>query len=200
MKNDTDHVLDELSAYLDGEADDMARVARHIQHCEACAKRHIELLRLSNHLRHLPEPAVSPDFTARVIMRVEEDHPRAWRTAFRPVRLAALALAACLIAMAAVVFQNRFASAPATSSPATAMSNPQLAALEMETTDFEWLNAIEGELTAFGGDDFDDFVDSAIMATDETSAAPENGDLTFFPEDMEEVFDEALQEYVSQEG
>ncbi len=41
------HVLDELSAYIDGESRDPEFIARHLQSCPECARRHVELLKLS---------------------------------------------------------------------------------------------------------------------------------------------------------
>ena len=60
------HVLDDLSAYLDGECTEPARVVRHLQTCAPCAKRYQELRVLSGQVRALKPPAVSPEFAARV--------------------------------------------------------------------------------------------------------------------------------------
>ncbi|MBI2434400.1 MAG: hypothetical protein HYV26_16200 [Candidatus Hydrogenedentes bacterium] len=65
------HVLDELSAYIDGEAKDADRITRHLQHCESCARHRIELLKLGAHLRALPQPEESAAFAARVMARIE---------------------------------------------------------------------------------------------------------------------------------
>jgi len=76
------HVLDELSAYIDGEARDPERIERHLRQCPACARRHLELLRLSSHLGALREPEVSPAFLTRVMAHAREAEPlparRAW--------------------------------------------------------------------------------------------------------------------------
>jgi len=62
-----EHVLDELSAYIDGEAQEPARIARHLQFCELCARRHMELLRLSANLRGMAQPETRPEFVTRVV-------------------------------------------------------------------------------------------------------------------------------------
>jgi hypothetical protein len=67
-----DHVLEELSAYIDGEARDAARIARHLQTCEQCARRHIELLKISTHLHALPLPEAQPEFVTRVMAHVRD--------------------------------------------------------------------------------------------------------------------------------
>jgi len=90
----TPHVLDELSPYIDNECRDPERIARHLQSCPDCARRHLELLRLSAHLRATPGPAVSRDFAARVTALAEARRERGM--GFRPMALR-LACAACLL-------------------------------------------------------------------------------------------------------
>ena len=79
-----DHVLHELSAYLDGECPDPERVARHLDACPDCAARHRELEALSAGLRGLAPPEVHPAFVTRVLGAIEAPAagPRRWR-AFR---------------------------------------------------------------------------------------------------------------------
>lgn len=101
------HVMDELSAYLDGEADHPDRIARHLQHCEDCARRHIELLRLSAHLRALPSPPVRDSFARDVLARLhgEATNVTPWRATKRrwPLRTTSgLAAAAALLLAAAI--------------------------------------------------------------------------------------------------
>lgn len=67
------HLKDiELSAYLDGEARDPSGVERHLQQCARCAKRHMELGRLSAHVRSLTGPDVSVGFADGVLLAIEE--------------------------------------------------------------------------------------------------------------------------------
>jgi hypothetical protein len=85
-----DHVIEELSAYIDGEAKDPQRIARHLQHCEACARRHMELLRLAAHVQALSPPEVRPEFLTRVMAHVAEQEyaPSSRRFAFGGWRFA----------------------------------------------------------------------------------------------------------------
>lgn len=69
------HVEAELSAYLDGEAKEPARIQRHLQTCPECARLHLEMLKLSARLRALPNPEASPDFSGRVLDRVAQAEP-----------------------------------------------------------------------------------------------------------------------------
>lgn len=101
MKNEERHVLDELSAYIDGEAKDPARIARHLQGCAACARHHMQLLKVSAHVRAIPMPEARPEFAARVLARIaeQEDTPApfwrrpAWMTAFAAAAALAIGLA-----------------------------------------------------------------------------------------------------------
>lgn len=73
------HVLDELSSYIDGESRDPERIARHLQSCPDCARRLVELRKLSAHLRALPEPEVHPAFATRVMASLAESPaPSPW--------------------------------------------------------------------------------------------------------------------------
>jgi negative regulator of sigma E activity len=70
MKDERLH--EELSAYLDGEAADPARVARRLQEDPDAARRYGELARLSARVKALPGPEVNPTFAARVMAHVRE--------------------------------------------------------------------------------------------------------------------------------
>lgn len=85
---------EELSAYLDGEAKRPEVLAAHLQECAECARRHMDLARLSNHMKSLPACDVSPAFATRVVAHAAETE-RLRATFWRPVMpfgLAALAL------------------------------------------------------------------------------------------------------------
>lgn len=96
------HVLDELSDYIDGEAAQPERVARHLRHCATCARRHMELLKLSSHVAALPGPPDNPDLIGRVLAEVGRQQAaadaRPGLFPFAPPRRAwaAMALAAAL--------------------------------------------------------------------------------------------------------
>jgi hypothetical protein len=94
------HVVEHLSSFIDGECEDAEYVARHLQSCQDCARRHMELVKLSNHLGALRGPDVAPDFAARVVAHVEDrEKSSGWHALFyaRPV----LTLALSALAMTA---------------------------------------------------------------------------------------------------
>jgi len=95
----TEHVVDDLSAYLDGEAAAPENIAVHLRNCPECAHKYGELKKLSEQLRTLPAPDVSPAFLTRVMAQAREKAPRKQRLWFRfavPLALAAV-LAVVLI-------------------------------------------------------------------------------------------------------
>ncbi len=97
-----DHVLDELSAYLDGEARDPERITRHLQQCPACARRHIELSKVSSHVKALSPPEVNPAFATRVLAAIARTRPvpRIGLVRWSVVSSAAVAIVLLLTAIA----------------------------------------------------------------------------------------------------
>lgn len=93
------HVVDELSAYIDGESRDPEFIARHLQSCPDCARRHVEFLKLSGHLKALSAPEVHPAFVNRVMAHTA-DIPRS-RVWF-PQHSQRWAAACCITALIAV--------------------------------------------------------------------------------------------------
>ncbi len=100
------HVIDELSAFLDGEAREPERIARHLQTCEDCARHHIQLRKLSAHVQAMPLPEVRPEFLTRVMAHAAEMGPvRArGRLAFAWPRFAAVLCAVAFVAGAGYVW------------------------------------------------------------------------------------------------
>ena len=98
------HLGDELSAWLDGEADDGAGVARHVAACPDCARRCRELNAVRAALKSLPGPRVGNDFAERVAARIDRSGSvrRYW-----PAASVLLASAAGLVIVAAVVLSLR---------------------------------------------------------------------------------------------
>lgn len=95
------HVLHELSAYIDGEAAQSQRIARHLQSCQQCASHHIQLQKLSTHLQMLTPPKDQPQFLPNVIDKITQSDPPqsihypkqiTWKPLFVPITLAALLL------------------------------------------------------------------------------------------------------------
>ena len=87
-------VLEELSAYIDGEARDPEQIARHLQQCEVCAKRHLQLLKVSAQVQSLPAPEESPAFLHRVLAETEaldaaaQARAQRWQYGWRQTALA----------------------------------------------------------------------------------------------------------------
>jgi hypothetical protein len=98
----THHVLDELSAYIDGAAKRPEAIERHLRTCQTCAQRHMQLLKLRAHVANLRGPVAPSAFEARVLARIDEaEAPR-----FYPWRLAAgLAAAVLVTAVSLLVWQ-----------------------------------------------------------------------------------------------
>ena len=95
----TRHVVDELSAYLDGEVQDPDRIARHLATCPACARHHLELQLLSGQLKALRGPEAHPAFVARVMAHTAEvQADRGWFPRLAPQLAAALCVTVLTIA------------------------------------------------------------------------------------------------------
>lgn len=95
----TPHVVDELSAYLDGESREPERIARHLQSCPECARRHLQLLKLSGHLQALRGPEVHPAFVTRVMAHAAETPTsRSWFPRLSPRLATALCIAGLVVA------------------------------------------------------------------------------------------------------
>lgn len=87
------HVIEELSAYIDGESRDADSIARHLQSCPDCARHHVQLLKLSGHLKALAGPDVHPAFVTRVVARTREvPRSRLWFPRLAPRWTAALVI------------------------------------------------------------------------------------------------------------
>ena len=118
------HVVEELSAYMDGEARGAERIARHLQECPDCAQRYSELLHLSAEVKGLPLPEVRPEFVTRVMAHVAEA-PGARRPWLSPLLgPAAVIAAAALLVLALATFLR----IPPASSPVTVASKGPIAA------------------------------------------------------------------------
>lgn len=98
------HVTGELSAYLDGEARDPERIARHLQHCTACAKTYVQLRKVSTRMRNLEEPDVREDLVDQVLRAIAERHqPAGAAPARRPLLPRPLGLAMAMASVLALV-------------------------------------------------------------------------------------------------
>lgn len=93
----------ELSAYADGEARRPDDIARHLQQCAECARRHMELAKLSANVQALTPPHVSPVLLTRVLAHARDIEPVQRR------RSPLLASAAAGVLVAAVLAAAWFA-------------------------------------------------------------------------------------------
>lgn len=90
---------EEVSAYLDNEADDPAAVARLLQRDADAATRHMAMAKLATHMNAMKVPEVDPAFATRVVAQVRaerEARSARWRRLRVPVfaaTVAALAVA-----------------------------------------------------------------------------------------------------------
>jgi len=100
-----------LSDYIDGESRRPEAIARRLQHDSTFAKHRVDLLRLTSHLRAMPEPSVDDAFADRVMARVRSEKATAssrpewtpawhWAYAVAPV-------AVVLVGVAVAVFNGR---------------------------------------------------------------------------------------------
>ncbi len=102
MKTHT--TLENLSAYIDGEAKNADQVRAHLQQCAECAQRHLALAKISTDIQALPASEPRAGFAGRVVATIEDgdDAYRRrpwWQTVGAPVAMAAtLLLAAGLFA------------------------------------------------------------------------------------------------------
>lgn len=102
----TAHVIDRLSAYLDGAlgARDLERVREHLDVCPSCLREYGDLETLRNLLTSLPEPVPPDGLLERIHWRLQREAVRPSRpeifsgVAFRPLRLV-LACATLLIVL-----------------------------------------------------------------------------------------------------
>jgi hypothetical protein len=100
-RHEHDRIYEAVSAYLDGEADGDARIARLIQTDPDYARVHRELSGLSERVKRLKAPEVHPAFRTRVLASIEEQKRaprRRWIAYVLP------AAAACAVLLAASVW------------------------------------------------------------------------------------------------
>ena len=97
--------IEEMSTYIDGEAEDPEQVAEHLRSCASCGRLHEELLNLSGHVRALPGVELDPEFLARVMADVgtARGRQRSW-FAFAGARFAFAGCVAVLVLAAAALY------------------------------------------------------------------------------------------------
>lgn len=91
------HVLDKLSAYLDGEVDDSEAIERHLQSCPSCARRLMELRKISVHMQVIEPEPVSDSFKVSVMAALVDEAPKPARPWLRLVPALAAAVVILLV-------------------------------------------------------------------------------------------------------
>jgi anti-sigma factor RsiW len=114
----TEHVLEHLSAYLDGElgAAEQERFRAHLAHCAACARRLAELASVDRSLRELPSGAPERYFDelpARLRGRLSAAAPPRQRLKTLPVWTLAAAATLLVGVLAPLTLLDKPAQAPA---------------------------------------------------------------------------------------
>jgi len=207
------HVIDELSAYIDGEAKDPGRIRRHLQFCEACARHHLQLLKLSSHLRSLSGPAPQEGFATRVLARTaEEECPPVRRWPVFALYPAAVAILVLLLAGTGLYVW--YGTTPSSPANMAAVWNDDEAVVEAferlieEGADLSLFeNGSESEEDAIEDVSFDEVVDvlaSAAWIDDEEDPPFVGEDLYGTMEALEQEDEAAVQallrEYLSAGG
>jgi hypothetical protein len=100
--------IEELSTYIDGEAEDPEQVAEHLRICVLCGHLHEELSTLSRHVQVLPSVKVRPEFLTRVMANAgaARGRQRSW-LGLAGARLAVAGSLAVLALVAAVLYTAR---------------------------------------------------------------------------------------------
>ncbi len=179
------HVLDALSAYIDGEAAHPDRIERHLRRCPECARRHMELLKLSSHLGAMNVPEVPPEFLTRVMAHAREAEMLPARRFWLPASPGWVAALALIVVGLALLYGAR----PNGSTPATT-SREQVAVVR-DTTLYLDDEAVVDAMAKL----MDEGVDLTYVAPDAS------GD--WLPEDNFITYDEmvvSLAEEIEDEG
>ncbi len=178
----TEHVIDQLSAFLDGEAEDPEAVAAHLRRCAVCQRHYLELRAMALTLHKLPAPDVAPAFTTRIMANVREAAPpRGWHA---PVAIAWSGAAVAALIVAAVV-TNTLRPPATTAPPAVSLAEIEERlwnelASRAETGDIETALAAYDADGALSGDDLlamlaeEDWFDELV---EEVYATAESADL-----------------------
>lgn len=124
--------IEELSAYLDGEAKDPDKVRRHLKDSDEGARMYRALSEVSKHVKSLPEQSVRPGFSGRVLASLESPKPR-WSLTRSAPAWASLAAAAVVVVLALLGLNDTIGSpAIQTAFSTPTVSTPQTTLLEDE--------------------------------------------------------------------
>ena len=123
---------EELSAYLDGEAKNPAKIRRQLQESDDAARMYRALSKVSAHVRSLPKASVRSGFSARVLAALEAPKPQ--RSSTWPVPVWASLAAAAVVAVLVTIGLNDTVEPPAVQ---TAASRPAIDAPQPTTVEDE---------------------------------------------------------------
>ena len=124
--------IEELSAYLDGEAKNPEKVRQHLRDSDDVARMYRALSKVSEHVRSLPEASVRPGFSGRVLASLESPNPR-WSLTRSVPAWASLAAIAVVVVLALFNLNGTIDSpAVQTAASTPTIFTPQTTALEDE--------------------------------------------------------------------
>ncbi len=124
--------IEELSAYLDGEAKNPDKVRQHLQDSEDGARMYHALSKMSQQVRSLPVMSVRPGFAARVLAALDSPKPR-WSFTRSAPAWASLAVAAIVVVLALFSLNDTIDSPTIQTAASTpTVSTPQATTLEDE--------------------------------------------------------------------
>lgn len=144
----THHVYDQLSAYMDGRANNPQAIEQHLGQCAQCRAYLDQLRSISAQLRDLTGPAVKPEFATRVMGAVRQTRPEPRRPWFIWLGLPVAATAAVILVLTGLATTQRPpaqdpTSVVAKSQPAT--SNLDALTDETDPTPDELISALSQE-------------------------------------------------------
>lgn len=123
---------EELSAYLDGEAKNPAKIRQQLQESDDAARMYRALSKVSAHVRSLPVASVRSGFSGRVLASLEAQKPQ--RSSTWPVPVWVSLGATAVVAVLVMIGLNDTVESPDVQTAASmpAIYAPQPAALEDE--------------------------------------------------------------------
>ena len=124
--------IEELSAYLDGEAKHPDKVRQHLRDSDDGARMYQALSEVSEQLRSLPKASVRPGFSGRVLASLESPRPR-WSLTRSVPAWASVAAVALVVVLALLSLDGTLDSPALQRAASTPMIlSPQTTALEDE--------------------------------------------------------------------
>jgi hypothetical protein len=202
--------IEELSTYLDGEAEEPEQAAEHLRSCASCGRLHEELLNLSGHVRAIPGVELGPEFLARVMANVgtARGRQRSW-FASAGARLAFAGSVSVLVLAAAALYTARGPmGTPAPDEPAlrqTGATGPAQGLAEVQATETGEAFEDPGSQGNFDGASTDEMIAGlsetewfGTLAADWEAEDDLDAVLNSMGEDEEADFRDLLREYAEE--